>query len=72
MNEERAVHGEFALMGYVESFGQQTLGDLDAGEVEEQLIDMLTDIAHFVTRQGLDWERIMGLAQLHIDAEGEL
>ena len=65
-NEERAAHGEFALMGYVDSFGQQTLGDLDTDEVEEQLKDMIVDSLHFAIQQGFDVIEILNSVRNHI------
>jgi len=65
-NEERAVHGEFALMGYVESFGQQSLGDLDGDEVEEQVRDMIVDSLHFAQLQGFDVQGILTAVKIHV------
>jgi len=38
-------------------------------EGEEKLIDQLTDLQHLAHREGWDFERALGFAHLHFDAE---
>jgi len=64
-NEERAHRGASALQYYCDVSGNE-------GEPEQEMLtDLLTDLRHLSTSQGLDFEQSARMAQMHYEAETE-
>lgn len=69
MNQKRANAAERALLAFAQDFGEtdgwKCLGDL----AEQNLADLLADLAHFCDRYGFQIENCLSIASSHYTEE---
>lgn len=63
---ERLGHARAALAAYAGDKGDP----FDAGRLtEEEIGDLVADLQHLASAEGLNWRRVLALAELHHRAE---
>ncbi len=62
-NQERTATARFAVEAYA------ARNDSDAQSLEENIIDLLADLHHLVTAEGIGFSRCLTMAGLHHEAE---
>ena len=63
------------LLGRLPRSEQPLLNQLPVLDLEDQVIDAVTDLIHLCAQYDLDWERVTDQAEWHFDqdaAEGEV
>jgi hypothetical protein len=71
-NAQRARWAESALAAYAPFVYGSTLADLTSEDRQTCVTDLLADLIHYSRREGIDFDRCLGLALRHAGYEGKL
>lgn len=69
-NADRALWARNALTVFtVETFGGDDPSEMDSGDLENAICDLITDLLHLADQQGFDADEVLRSATFHYEAE---